>query len=642
MKLITTLLLFIGFFSWPTLQNKSTNSNAAGLSAISKAYFWDFRVFENEVDQLVKLSHPDIANIEELKHQITATRYAYKRIEFLFDYRHTDFNKLYINGGPLPKINESSADEFLIHPNGLQTLDELIFSEEAALKIQTIHDLAMELKNSVELIAVSHNLIQLSEQQIIESLRSSLVRIFTLGLTGFDTPGSGNAIEEAIVSLKTIEKTLLPLGKTALPPAKKKMKSIKKLLTQAQNYLAQNKDFDTFDRLDFLTKFINPLYRNLYEFQTLNKIETPFLKTSAHNYATTNVFDEQFLNTDTYSEFAFLPLYNPKSIALGKMLFYDPILSKSINMSCATCHDPKLAFTDGLPKSKASVPGKFTHRNAPTLIDGGYSSRYFWDLREHNLERQVAHVVDNNMEFDSDFKMIAERLSQSEEYVALFNEIYGEVAKKPIYNRSVSNAIAAYVNSLKSFNSEFDQYVRQEIATYPLDAKNGFNLFMGKAACGTCHFAPVFNGSVPPFYIEAESEVLGLTLGLDTLHPVLDENDLGRMDNGRHKEALPHLKHSFKTVTVRNAELTAPYMHNGLFPTLEDVIEFYNHGGAVGMGIELENQTLAPDKLNLTQQEKKDIITFIKTLTDTSGLNHQNIILPEFKNRPEWNNRATY
>jgi cytochrome c peroxidase len=641
MKFITTLLIFIGFFSLPDIKTTSSDHQLDVLPQIAKDYFLDFQAFENEVNQLVKISNPETADIELLKLQITKTRYAYKKIEFLFDYRHTEFNKFYINGGPLPKINEESADEFLIHPNGLQTLDELIFSDEVEQELTTIHVLANELKTSVELIAVSHLLIEISNQQIIESLRSSLVRIFTLGLTGFDTPGSGNAINEALVSFQTIEKTLLPLGKNALPAAKKKMKSIKKTLQKAQSVLASNQDFDSFDRLDFLMNYINPLYKTLYEFQILNQTETPYIKTSAHDYASTNIFEEDFLNTDVYSEFAFLPLNNPKSIALGKMLFYDPILSKNINMSCATCHDPKQAFTDGLPKSKANVAGKFTHRNSPTLIDAGYSSRYFWDLREHNLEKQVAHVVDNNMEFDSDFKMIAERLYQSEEYVALFDEIYGGIAKKTIYNRSVSNAIAAYVNSLKSFNSEFDQYVRAEITSYPPSAKNGFNLFMGKAACGTCHFAPVFNGSVPPFYIEAESEVLGITLGLDTLNPEID-SDLGRIGNGRHKEALAHFQNSFKTVTVRNAELTAPYMHNGLFNTLEEVVEFYNHGGGAGLGLPIDNQTLAPDALNLTQQEKQDIIVFMKTLTDTSGLTSAPLQLPVFKNRPEWNNRITY
>jgi len=183
--------------------------------------------------------------------------------------------------------------------------------------------------------------------------------------------------------------------------------------------------------------------------------------------------------------------------------------------------------------------------------------------------------------------------------------------------------------------------VRDEIVHYPPAAKNGFNLFMGKAACGTCHFAPVFNGSVPPFYIEAESEVLGITLGLDTLNPQPD-NDLGRFGNGRHKEALPHLKNSFKTVTVRNTELTAPYMHNGLFATLEEVMEFYNHGGGAGMGLPIDNQTLAPDALGLSDQEKQDIIAFIKTLTDTTGLTDRPFELPTFQNHKEWNNRVIY
>jgi cytochrome c peroxidase len=173
---------------------------------------------------------------------------------------------------------------------------------------------------------------------------------------------------------------------------------------------------------------------------------------------------------------------------------------------------------------------------------------------------------------------------------------------------------------------------------YPADAKAGFNLFMGKAACGTCHFAPVFNGNVPPFYIDAESEVLGVTMGLDSINPRLDD-DFGRSKNGLQKEAFPHFNHSFKTVTVRNIALTAPYMHNGSFKTLEEVMEFYNLGGGVGMGLKIENQTLPSERLELSEKEKSQIISFLETLTDTSGLVGPRPDLPQFPGRQEWNNR---
>src|SRR5690606_30945472 len=134
------------------------------------------------------------------------------------------------------------------------------------------------------------------------------------------------------------------------------------------------------------------------------------------------------------------------------------------------------------------------------LIAAGYSTRFFWDMRAFDLEKQVVHVIDNDMEFNTNFDAIVNKLNKNDEYNKLFKEAYGGIDKGNINERSISNAIAAYVNSLKSFNSPFDKYVRNETRDYPENAKRGFNLFMGKAACGSCHFAPVFNGTVPPFY----------------------------------------------------------------------------------------------------------------------------------------------
>jgi cytochrome c peroxidase len=147
---------------------------------------------------------------------------------------------------------------------------------------------------------------------------------------------------------------------------------------------------------------------------------------------------------------------------------------------------------------------------------------------------------------------------------------------------------------------------------------------MGKAACATCHFAPVFNGTVPPFYIESESEVLGITVGLDSINPKLDD-DLGRVANGMNLDKHWFFRNSFKTVTVRNIELTAPYMHNGSFNTLEEVIDFYNLGGGKGMGLNVENQTLSDAPLGLNRREKADLVAFLKTLTDTTGLTQKTI-----------------
>ncbi|MNQ90012.1 Cytochrome c551 peroxidase precursor [compost metagenome] len=139
----------------------------------------------------------------------------------------------------------------------------------------------------------------------------------------------------------------------------------------------------------------------------------------------------------------------------------------------------------------------------------------------------------------------------------------------------------------------------------------GFNLFMGKAKCATCHFMPLFNGTAGPSFSNTEGEVLGVLQDPKAQIPVIDS------DEGRYNwTKMDVLKFAFKTPTLRNIALTAPYMHNGAYQTLEEVMDFYNKGGAAGMGITLENQTLSPDPLNLNKKEIQDIIAFLKTLND--------------------------
>ena len=146
---------------------------------------------------------------------------------------------------------------------------------------------------------------------------------------------------------------------------------------------------------------------------------------------------------------------------------------------------------------------------------------------------------------------------------------------------------------------------------------------MGKARCGGCHFAPLFNGTVPPAYERSEVEILGTIERFDTVRPRLDA-DPGRGPIVR----IDIHHHAFKTPTLRNVALTAPYMHNGGLRTLEEVIEFYDRGGGKGMGVPIERQTLPADRLDLTLDEKRDLVAFMHALTDTTGLAQKPASLP--------------
>lgn len=141
--------------------------------------------------------------------------------------------------------------------------------------------------------------------------------------------------------------------------------------------------------------------------------------------------------------------------------------------------------------------------------------------------------------------------------------------------------------------------------------KSGFNLFMGKGKCGTCHFAPLFNGTQAPLFQKSEAEVLGVPAHPDTANAKIDK------DEGRFTlNPYPQYKYAFKTTTLRNLSKTAPYMHNGVYKTLEEVLNFYNRGGGAGIGIALDNQTLQAEPLNLSPKEIQDIIAFLNTMDD--------------------------
>ncbi len=283
-------------------------------------------------------------------------------------------------------------------------------------------------------------------------------------------------------------------------------------------------------------------------------------------------------------------------------------------------------------------------RNAPTMLNASLQRAYFSDLAAAFLEDQASKVMRNEREMHAMPPEIAKRLLESPEYARLFQRAFptAQDTTEPMDLR-MRQALAAYIRSLVAMNSPFDKSMRggdfKTSEAMSPEAKRGFNLFMGKAKCATCHFPPLFNGTVPPEYTKSEKEVLGLTNGplfQKTHLKIRLDGDLGRYG------ILPVAgnKHSFKTPTLRNAGLTAPYMHNGAFATLKDVVDFYNAGGGVGLGLDVPNQTLPPDSLHLNTQEVADLVLFMHALTDTVGTSNRPERLPGFPGRPQWNERT--
>ncbi len=634
-RTLTLLLILCSIFILSAL-NESENPRTKAFSF----YLDGLNELSGSTEELSMISADYVSGKKKFKHfkeQVRICRLNFKRIEVLAEYFDPQMISDKINGAPLPKIERKAPNLVIFEPKGLQRLDE-IAADESEADPEEIKKLSKELYESCQQLEEVQSRIKVYDRHIFEACRTELIRTFSLGLTGFDAPGTLNSIEEA----KTVFNSISFLLQLYMEDISEYNQNIAVEMTnqiQSISRKLEYADFEELDRLSLLRNSILPLYENILKAQKGLMIELPHeykAKLGAVNYQAEGFFDEDFLRAEYYSRISNRDK-NEKLKELGQFLFFDPILSEGNEMACASCHKPEKAFQDGLAKSQASHKMGTVERNAPGLINSVYAARYFHDLRAGELQSQVEHVIFAEDEFNTTYKRIIEDISKSEEYVQLFSEAFPQVKEDRVNPYTVSMAVTEYVESLRSWNSNFDRYVRRESDELSASAKRGFNLFMGKANCGTCHFAPSFAGLVPPLFTESESEVLGVTTSFDTINPVLDD-DMGRYANGRIKERAAHYKRSFKTVTVRNIEFTAPYMHNGGFETLEEVMHFYNKGGGEGLGLEVPHQTLGADPLDLSQNEMNDIISFMKSLSDTSNLVHRPGRLPKF-NDPNLDDR---
>lgn len=628
--LVLGSILFSSFKSGTGVQ-PSQKVNEIFLSDL-KVFNQKFVDFESAIGAL---KQGDKSATKVLQSQWKDLRLAYKKSEFLVEYLFTQSVKDYINGPPFLKLARNEAGVNIKEPVSMQVLEEMVFQEDPfRIKTEMVQHYS-EIKEGMGelLLANSH---KITDREVLEAIRFQLIRVFSLGLTGFDVPASENSLKESQIAFRSIKEAFnqynVPFWQEKEPTL---LANILNKFDKADQFLSKQKDFDHVDRLFFLKEYINPLFSEIGTFHARSGIEMYHEVNSlkqTFNYSSTQLFDRNLINRYYFTSLG-TEKPSPKLENLGKMLFFDPVLSSNNQRSCASCHKPEMAFTDGKAKSLAMDFKGTVDRNAPTLIDAAYSARQFWDLRANKLEQQAEHVIVSEKEFHTSYDEIINKLAASPEYTILFNEAFGR--GNALNKDNFSAALAAYVASLVSFNSPFDRYVRGETKDIHPAVKRGFNLFMGKAGCGTCHFAPVFNGLVPPYFSDSESEVLGVPS--DKKYSTLD-SDPGRA-TGQMKERSPIFAFAFKTPTVRNIAHTAPYMHNGVFDTLEEVMEFYNNGGGKGHGLTIPNQTLPEDSLGLKKNEIQDIIAFMNALSDTTGLTSKPTQLPKFTNDEALNKR---
>jgi cytochrome c peroxidase len=281
-----------------------------------------------------------------------------------------------------------------------------------------------------------------------------------------------------------------------------------------------------------------------------------------------------------------VPRDNPltvEKVELGKQLYFDPRLSRDNTISCASCHDPEKGWSNG-ERFATGVRGQVGGRSAPTVVNSGYMRLQFWDGRATEVEGQALGPIQNPIEMDMTLEEVVARLNKIDGYREQFQKVFGT----DVTAEGIAKAIGAFERTIVSGNTPYDRFKAGQADALSEAAQRGMKLFFGKAHCSACHSGPLFT----------DGSFHNIGVGMDAPEP-----DVGR-------QAVSGLlgdRGAFKTPSLRDIARTAPYMHDGSLPTLEAVVDYYNKGGIANPQLDEE---IFP--LNLTDQEKTDLVIFLK------------------------------
>lgn len=571
---------------------------------ITQYYRDQLTLFQESIEKLQK---GVIAGRTEsqIRSQFLEARIAYKKIELFAEYFfELDVSKL---NGPALEFIEEEDPTAQQEPQGLQMIETFLYPHYLPAKKDSLLLFINKLYSNVQGFSRNAGNFTLNNYAW-DAASEEIVRILCLGITGFDSPLALNSMIETEAALGGVEVVVQAYRNQVGKELPLPINSLVSHLREARIYLKKNPGFSGFDRMYFITTYLNPISQLLgsikKKFQfPMNPIRFSVISREGTLFTMENLQPRYFLGDDLLSD---------SKIELGRRLFYDRALSSNGQRSCASCHQPEKGFTDGLATATTISGHGRLPRNTPTLWNAFLQRNLFHDSRQISLDRLIREVMSNEKEMNSGVDKAVLSIQTDPVYIELFRKAYPRTGE--INGEMLVNAISMYLRTLLSYNSRFDQYIRGDRNKLSPAEIKGFNLFSGKARCATCHFIPFFNGSKPPSLFYQESEVLGVPADTNKVHPQLD-SDLGRFTTTQQT----FHRFSFKTPTLRNISLTAPYMHNGVFTTLSQVMEFYNNGGGKGLHIAPPNQTLPFDKLGLSKSEINNIISFMETLVDTSG-----------------------
>ncbi|MBS1928419.1 MAG: hypothetical protein KIS82_03100 [Ferruginibacter sp.] len=458
-------------------------------------------------------------------------------------------------------------------------------------------------------------------------------RLFLLNLgaiysTGFECPDKENIIPELRGMLSDTREIYLAFNSSFPNYAlNNKYLSLYQQLCDYAN--RQPASISEFDHFKMLKDYVNPLFKLNQEMIRGYRARSANFNDFTLSNAVNSIFDKGLYEGQNVKGI-FLPVDDSATLSeiagVGRLLFYDPILSGNIKRSCFSCHKPDQYFTETKNATSLSIDGRnFLTRNTPSLINVTFQHLIMLDGKHYSLLNQGKDVVINPNEMGGETHTILKNVLSCKEYEQAFKRFVKLTPNSPqIKIDHIISAIMLYYTQFSQGYSQFDSAINLQ-APLAQDVIKGYNLFMGKAQCGTCHFPPQFNGVKPP-YIGSEFEVLGVPK--DTAYSALSP------DSGRAIiNPAPETLHAFRTSTVRNIFHTGPYMHNGVFTDVDQIIEFYNDGGGIGHKLKVPNQTLSSDSLHLTANEKNQLKAFMRALDEGIIFDTPPVSLPDSKKK---------